>query len=73
MVHLGYEAQLEAHFDLFGYNAYLDTRYVHGLCRMYYGLKKHFRRTGWNLYVMWVMWNLVLVRLEMLLVSVRGR
>jgi hypothetical protein len=31
MVLLGYEAQLEAHFGLFGDSANLDTTQVHGM------------------------------------------
>jgi hypothetical protein len=36
------EAQVEAHFGLFGYSANLDARYVHGLRRMYHRLGNHF-------------------------------
>ena len=34
------------------------------------GLEIIFGRTRWNSQVMWVMWNLVLVRVETMLVSV---
>jgi hypothetical protein len=42
MVLLGYVAQLEALFGLFGDSANLDARQVHGLCRMYHRLRKSF-------------------------------
>jgi hypothetical protein len=42
MVLLGYEAQAEACFGLFGDSANLDTRKVHGFRRMYHGLKNRF-------------------------------
>jgi hypothetical protein len=38
----GDEAQVEARFGKFGDSANLDTRLVHGLCRMYHRLKKSF-------------------------------
>jgi hypothetical protein len=43
------------------------------LRRMYCRLRHHFGRTRWNSYVMWVMWNLILVLLETVLVSVQDR
>ena len=73
MVLLGYEAQVEARFDLLGESANLDAREVHGLRRTYHRLSNHFRRTQWNSTVKWVMWNLVLVRLETVLLSVHDR
>ena len=48
MVILGDEAQLEAHFGLFGNSANLDARSVHGLRRMYHRLENRFGRTRWN-------------------------
>jgi hypothetical protein len=36
-------------------------------------LGNHFRRTRWNTSMTWVRWNLVSVRLEMVLVSVQDR
>jgi hypothetical protein len=45
MVLLVDEAQVEARFDPFVDSANLDTRLVHGLCRMYHRLKNHFGRT----------------------------
>jgi hypothetical protein len=70
MVILGDEAQVEARFGPFGDSAKLDVRYVPSLHRMYHRLGKHFGRTRWNSYVTWVMSNLVLVRLEIVLVLV---
>ena len=45
MVPLGDEAQVEAHFGLFGYSANLDARQVHGLRQTYHRLGNHFGRT----------------------------
>jgi hypothetical protein len=73
MVHLGDEAQVEAHFGSFGDIASLDARYLHGLRQTYHRVKNRFGRTRWKSLVTWVMWNLVLVRLETVLVSVEDR
>jgi hypothetical protein len=43
------------------------------LCRTYHSLRNRFGRTRWNSKVKWVMWNLVLVDLEVVLVSVQDR
>jgi hypothetical protein len=40
---------------------------------MYRRLENHFGRTRWDSMVMWVMWNVVLVCLEMELASVQYR
>jgi hypothetical protein len=72
-VHLLDEAQVEAHFSLFGDSANLDARFVHGLRRTYHRLENHFGRTGWNSLVMWVMWNLISVCLEIVLPLVQDR
>jgi superfamily I DNA and/or RNA helicase len=48
MVLLGDEAQLEAHFGLFGDSISLDARLVNGLPQMYHRLRNHFRHTRWN-------------------------
>ena len=69
MVLLGDEAQLEAHLDPFGDSANLDARSAHGLHRTYHRLRNRFGRTRRNSLVTWVMWKLVLVRLETMLVS----
>jgi hypothetical protein len=46
---------------------------VHGLRRTYHKLRNDFACTRWNSLVTWAMWNLVLVRLEIVLVSVQDR
>ena len=71
MVLLIDEAQLEAHFGLFGDSANLDARSVQDLSRTYHRLRNRFGRTRWNSYVTWVLWNLISVRLETELVSVQ--
>jgi hypothetical protein len=73
MVLLGYEAQVEAHFGLFGDSANLDTRKVHGFRWMYDGLENRFWRTRWNSSVTWVLWNLVLVTMDSVFVSEQDR
>jgi hypothetical protein len=73
MVLLGYEAQVEARFGLFGDSANLDTRKVHGFRRMYDGLENHFLRTRWNSSLTWVLWNLILVTMETVFVSEQDR
>jgi hypothetical protein len=45
MVLQGEEAQVEAHFGLFGDSANLDAREVHSLRRKYRRLKNPFGRT----------------------------
>jgi hypothetical protein len=40
---------------------------------MYHWLRNHFGLSRWNSYVTWVMLNLVLVRLETVLVLVQDR
>ena len=73
MVLLGDKAQVDAHFYLFGASAIVDARQVHCLRRTYYWLGNHFESTRWNSQVMWVMWNLVSVRLETTLVLEQDR
>jgi hypothetical protein len=73
MVLLGDEAHVETRFSPFGDNANLDTRWVHYLHRTNQRLENRFARSRWNSYVMWVMLNLVSVRLETVLVSVQDR
>jgi hypothetical protein len=73
MVLLSYEAQLEAHFNLFGDSANFDAIKVHSLQQKYHRLKNHFGCTRWNYSVTWVLWNFVSVRLEMVLVLVQDR
>ena len=69
MVPLGEEAQVEARFGLFGDSANLDARSGHGFCRTYHRLENHFGHTRWNSFMTFFMWNLVSVRLEIVLVS----
>jgi hypothetical protein len=73
MVLLGDEAQVEARFGLFGDSANLDTRQVNSLPQTYHRLGNTFGCTRSNSEVTWVMSNLVLVRLETVLVSVDYR
>jgi hypothetical protein len=47
MVLLGDEAQVDAHFGLFGDSANLDARQLHGLRRTYHRLENHFGSTQW--------------------------
>jgi hypothetical protein len=67
------EALLEACFGLFGDSANFDARQVPSLRRKYHRLKNRFVCARWNSSVMWVLWNLVSVRLEMVLVSVQDK
>ena len=71
MVLLGDEAQLKARFGRFGDSGNLDAGWVHGLRRTYNRLENRFGRTRWNSKVTWVLWNLVLVRLETVVVLVQ--
>jgi hypothetical protein len=73
MVLLGDKAQVDAWFSSFGDSANLDARQVHDLRWTYHSLRNHFGHTRWNSKVTWVMWNLVLVHLEILLVFVQNR
>jgi hypothetical protein len=73
MVRLGDEAQVVACLGPFGDCVIVGARQVHGLRQMYHRLRIHFGRTRWNSYVMWVMWNLVLVYLETVSVLVQDR
>jgi hypothetical protein len=73
MVLLGDVDQVESSFSPFGDSANLAARLAHGLHRTYRRLRNRFGQTGWNSYMTWVMWNLILVRLEMVLVSVQDR
>jgi hypothetical protein len=68
---LGNVSHLESRFSLFGDGVSVGAREVHGLRQMYHRLKNHFGHTRWNFSVTWVLWNLVLVHLETVLVSVQ--
>jgi hypothetical protein len=46
---------------------------VHGLRQKYHRLENHFECTRWNSSVTWVLWNLILVHLETVFVSVQDR
>ena len=71
MVLLGEEAQVEDRFSPFRDSGNFDARWVHGLRRTYNRLENRFGRTRWNSKVTWVLWNLVLVRLETVVVLVQ--
>jgi hypothetical protein len=73
MVLLGDEAPVGPHFGLFRESANLDAREVHGLQRKYHGIKNPFGHTQWNSSVTWVIWNLLSLRLEIVLVSMQDR
>ena len=73
MVPLVDEAQVEARFGPIEHSANLKARLVHGSRLTYHRLGNHFGRTRCNSYVTWVMWNLVLVRLETVLASEQDR
>jgi hypothetical protein len=68
MVLLGDEAQVEAHFGLFGDGVSVCARMVHGLCQTYHRLINHFVRTRWYSLVTRLNWRLVSVRLEIVLI-----
>jgi hypothetical protein len=70
---LGDMGHVESRFGLFRDSVSVGARLVHGLRLMYHRLKNHFGCTRWNSKATWVMWNLVLVRLETVLVSVQDR
>jgi hypothetical protein len=67
MVLLGDKAQVEARFDPFRHCANLDS--VCAKCAIRLG--NYFGHTRWNSLVMWVMWNLASIHLEIVLVSVQ--
>ena len=71
MVLLGDEAQVESCFGPFGDSISISARKVHGLCQT--RLRNHFGSTRWNSKVRRLKWNLVSVRLEIVLVLVQDR
>jgi cytochrome b len=73
MILQGDEAQVEARFNHFGDFTNLDARQVHDLRQTYHRLRIHFGHTQWNSFLTWAIWNLVSVRLEIVLVSVQER
>jgi hypothetical protein len=46
---------------------------VDGLRQTYHSLGNHFGRTWWNCYVMWVLWNLISVCLDIVLLLSQDR
>ena len=60
---------MESHFGPFGDR----VRQVHSLRQRYHRIRNHLGRSRWNSLVTWVMWNLILVRLETVLVSMQDR
>ena len=67
------EAQVQARFGPIGDSANLDRSLVHSLHRTYQRLRNRFGRTRWNSQGTCVMWNVILVRSEIVLVSVQDR
>jgi hypothetical protein len=67
------EAQLEAHFGLYGDSANLAARSVHSLHRTYHRLRNHFRCTQWYSEVMRLKRKLISVHLERLLILMEDR
>ena len=65
------EAQVESYFGPFGDSVSISARQVHGLFQTRLG--NHFDLTRQNSLVTRLKWNLVLVRLEIVLVSVQDR
>ena len=71
MVLLGEEAQVEAHFWRLEMRLILTRDGCTVGAERIIRSENHFGRTRWNSEVTWVMWNLVLVRLEVVLASVQ--
>jgi hypothetical protein len=71
--HIGYVGYVESYFGPFGDSVSFGARWVHDLHRTYHRLKNSFEHTRWTSYMTWVVWNLILVRLETALVSVQDR
>jgi hypothetical protein len=65
--------QVVAHFGSFGDSINLDARLVHGLRRTCNRLKNCFGHSRWNSYIKWVKWNLFLVHMKIVLMSVQDR
>ena len=71
LVLLGEEAQVEAWFGQFGDSANPYARQVHGLHGTYHMLGNQFGCIRWTSLMTCVIWNLALVCLEIVLVSVQ--
>jgi hypothetical protein len=69
---LGDVGYVESRFGTFGDSVSVSARQVNNLCQTYHKLRNCFGRTQWNL-VTWVKWNLIVVRVETMLVSVQDR
>jgi hypothetical protein len=67
------EAQVEACFCPFGDSANIDARCLHYVRRTYHSHINHFGSTRSNFYVTWLMWIIVLVRLDTELASGQDR
>ena len=70
---VGDPGHIESRFGPFGDGVSVGARQVHGLRQTYPRLRNHFGRGQWNSYMRWVMLNLVLIRLETVLMSVQDR
>ena len=73
MVLLIDEAQVEAHFRLFGDSANLDARQVHSMRLTYHRLRNHFGRTRWFFKVTRLKWKLDSVYLEIVLILTQDK
>jgi hypothetical protein len=70
---LGDVGHVESCFTLFRDSVSVGARYVHNFRQTYHRIRNCFGHTRWYFEVMWVMWNLVSVRLEIVLLSVQDR
>jgi hypothetical protein len=64
---------LESHFNPFGDSGSVSARKAHGLRQMYHRHRNCFGRTRWYYLVTLVMWNLVLMHLEIAVLLVQDR
>jgi hypothetical protein len=67
MVHQGDEAQVEGRIDPFGDRVNLDARWLHCLRQTYHMVRNRFGLSQWYSYVTKLKWNIVSVRLEIVL------
>jgi hypothetical protein len=65
---LGDVGYVESFFSTFGDSVSVGARQVNDLRQTYHKLRNHFGRTQWNYFVTWVKWNLISVRVEIVLV-----
>ena len=70
---LGDVGHVESCFSPFGDSVSVSAKWVHDLRRMFHRVRNRFGHTRRNCLVTWVMWNLVLVHLEIVLVSMQDR